>query len=37
MGINVQNKREASIDVAATQLVFWTLIIINSGTLISRH
>ena len=34
MVINVQNKREASIDVAATLLFFWTLIVINSKTLI---
>ena len=27
-------KREASIDVAATLLVLWTLIVINSETLI---
>ena len=29
-----KTKREASIDVAATQPVLWTLIVINSETLI---
>ena len=34
MGINVQINAKRRIDFAATQLVFWTLIVINSGTLI---